>query len=251
VSVICAAAAGVPAMRSGQFALHQAVPAPRQVVAGGDLDHGNRGQAIRRAAPRREDVQVHARGQLHNVCKLNAESLLPLADRCPNLIGFKDGVGEIETMVTIRRKLDDRFTYPIGTNTLIAANYDFKVIKAYVAYGVDKGFNSAPLGNANNPFGGVCPTASTDGNEILLGLSAPAGPGTVLASVMRKDDKTSFNQDSRAWGVGYLYPLSKRTNLYTAYGNVDNKSGAGYTVANNTESASGDRAFNLGVRHTF
>ena len=52
-----------------------------------------------------------------NVCKLNAESLLKLADRCPNLIGFKDGVGEIETMVCIRRKLGDRFTYLGGLPT--------------------------------------------------------------------------------------------------------------------------------------
>src|SRR5689334_2033573 len=52
-----------------------------------------------------------------NVCKLNAASLLELADRCPNLIGFKDGVGEIETMVTIRRKLGDRFTYLGGLPT--------------------------------------------------------------------------------------------------------------------------------------
>jgi 5-dehydro-4-deoxyglucarate dehydratase len=52
-----------------------------------------------------------------NVCKLNATSLLELADRCPNLIGFKDGVGDIETMVTIRRKLGDRFTYLGGLPT--------------------------------------------------------------------------------------------------------------------------------------
>jgi 5-dehydro-4-deoxyglucarate dehydratase len=52
-----------------------------------------------------------------NVCKLTAESLLQLAERCPNLIGFKDGVGEIETMVTIRRKLGDRFTYLGGLPT--------------------------------------------------------------------------------------------------------------------------------------
>lgn len=52
-----------------------------------------------------------------NVCKLTAESLLQLADRCPNLIGFKDGVGEIETMVTIRRKLGNRFTYLGGLPT--------------------------------------------------------------------------------------------------------------------------------------
>jgi predicted porin len=138
-----------------------------------------------------------------------------------------------------------------GRNTLLAANYDFKVVKAYFAYGVDKGFNAAPLGNANNPYGGVRPTASTDGNEILVGLSAPVGSGTVLASVMRKDDRTSFNQDARSWGVGYLHPLSKRTNLYAAYGAIDNRNGAGYTVANNSESGTGDRAYNLGVRHSF
>jgi predicted porin len=139
----------------------------------------------------------------------------------------------------------------VGTNTLLAANYDFGVIKAYLAYGVDKGFNSAPLGNPNNPFGGVRPTASTDGNEILLGLSAPLGAGSLVASLMRKDDKTSFNQDARAWGIGYLYSLSKRTTLYTVYGAIDNKNGAGYTVANNTETGTGDRAFNLGIRHNF
>lgn len=138
-----------------------------------------------------------------------------------------------------------------GSNKLLAANYDFKVVKLFFAYNVDRGFNAAPLGNTNNPYGGVRPTASTDGNELLLGLSAPAGPGTLLASVMRKDDKTSFNQDARAWGVAYLYPLSTRTNLYGAYGTIDNRNGAGYTVANNSDAGTGKRAFNLGVRHTF
>lgn len=142
-------------------------------------------------------------------------------------------------------------TRSAGINKLVVANYDFKVVKAYFAYGVDKGYNSAPLGNANNPFGGVRPTASTDGKEILLGLSAPLGIGTLLASVMRKDDRTSFNQDAHAWGIGYLYPLSKRTNLYAVYGAIDNKNGAGYTVANNTDAGTGDKAYNLGIRHTF
>ncbi|KAB8043915.1 porin [Janthinobacterium aquaticum] len=138
-----------------------------------------------------------------------------------------------------------------GRNTLLAANYDFKVVKLFAAYGVDKGFNSAPLGNANNPYGGVRPTASTDGNEILLGFTAPVGGGSLIASVMRKDDKTAFNQDARSWGVGYIYPLSKRTSLYGAYAAIHNRNGAGYTVANNSESGSGNRGMNLGVRHSF
>jgi predicted porin len=143
-------------------------------------------------------------------------------------------------------------TRGVGTNKLLAANWDFQVVKAYVAYGVDQGFNSSPLGNINNPFGlAVAPTPSTDSNEWLVGLTAQLGTGSLMASFMHKNDKTAFNQDARAWGVGYLYPLSKRTHLYTAYGHITNKNGAGYTVANNTEAGSGNRAFNLGVRHSF
>jgi 5-dehydro-4-deoxyglucarate dehydratase len=68
-----------------------------------------------------------------NVCKLNAASLLELADRCPNLIGFKDGVGEIETMVSIRRKLGDRFTYLGGLPTaeVYAAAYKALGVPVY------------------------------------------------------------------------------------------------------------------------
>ena len=46
-----------------------------------------------------------------NVTKLTPESLAILADRCPNLIGFKDGVGNIEIMSSIYMKMGDRFSY--------------------------------------------------------------------------------------------------------------------------------------------
>ena len=52
-----------------------------------------------------------------NVCKLTAESLAILADRCPNLIGFKDGVGDIEAMVSIYQRLGSRFAYLGGLPT--------------------------------------------------------------------------------------------------------------------------------------
>ncbi|SEK13281.1 dihydrodipicolinate synthase family protein, partial [Achromobacter sp. NFACC18-2] len=35
----------------------------------------------------------------------------------PNLVGFKDGIGDIESMVRIRRKLGDRFSYLGGLPT--------------------------------------------------------------------------------------------------------------------------------------
>ena len=49
--------------------------------------------------------------------KLTPESLQILADRCPNLIGFKDGVGNIETMSSIFMAMGDRFSYLGGLPT--------------------------------------------------------------------------------------------------------------------------------------
>jgi 5-dehydro-4-deoxyglucarate dehydratase len=58
-------------------------------------------------------VIVYNRG----ACRLTPESLLKLADSCPNLVGFKDGVGDIEAMVAIRQQLGDRFAYLGGLPT--------------------------------------------------------------------------------------------------------------------------------------
>ncbi len=45
------------------------------------------------------------------------ETLARLAERCPNLVGFKDGVGDIEAMVAIYQKMGDRFSYLGGLPT--------------------------------------------------------------------------------------------------------------------------------------
>lgn len=65
--------------------------------------------------------------------KLNADMLERLADRCPNLIGFKDGVGDIENMVTIRRRLGERFSYLGGLPTaeVYAAAYKALGVPVY------------------------------------------------------------------------------------------------------------------------
>jgi 5-dehydro-4-deoxyglucarate dehydratase len=52
-----------------------------------------------------------------NVCRLSPESLAKLAERCPNLIGFKDGVGDIELMMSIYLKMGERFAYLGGLPT--------------------------------------------------------------------------------------------------------------------------------------
>jgi len=135
-------------------------------------------------------------------------------------------------------------------NTLLAANYDFGVVKAYFAYEKDKGSNSAPLPVANAYGYAVAPKASTNSAEWLLGVGVPLAGGNLVASYINKDDKQN-NQDAQQYAIGYLYPMSKRTTLYSSVAKIKNKNGAGYTVGNNTEPGSGDKAFNLGVRHAF
>ncbi len=58
-------------------------------------------------------VIVYNRG----ACRLTPASLHVLADTCPNLIGFKDGVGDIEAFVAIRRAMGERFAYLCGLPT--------------------------------------------------------------------------------------------------------------------------------------
>jgi 5-dehydro-4-deoxyglucarate dehydratase len=48
---------------------------------------------------------------------LNENTLARLCERCPNLVGFKDGVGDIELMTRIYAKLGDRLTYVGGLPT--------------------------------------------------------------------------------------------------------------------------------------
>ncbi|MES2152357.1 MAG: 5-dehydro-4-deoxyglucarate dehydratase [Pseudomonadota bacterium] len=74
-------------------------------------------------------VVVYNRG----VCRLTPDSLEKLAGRCPNLIGFKDGIGDIELMVSIWRRMGDRFSYLGGLPTaeVYAAAYKALGVPVY------------------------------------------------------------------------------------------------------------------------
>lgn len=74
-------------------------------------------------------VIVYNRG----VCRLGPDALARLADECPNLIGFKDGIGDLELMVAVRRKMGDRFAYLGGLPTaeFFAAPYKAMGVPVY------------------------------------------------------------------------------------------------------------------------
>ena len=68
-----------------------------------------------------------------NVCRLTAPLLEQLTERCPNLIGYKDDLGDIELMVSIRRRLGERLTYLGGLPTaeVYAAAYKALGVPVY------------------------------------------------------------------------------------------------------------------------
>src|SRR3569623_1300132 len=48
---------------------------------------------------------------------LQPDTVARLAERCPNLVGYKDGIGDIELMTRVHTKLGDRLTYVGGLPT--------------------------------------------------------------------------------------------------------------------------------------
>ena len=120
------------------------------------------------------------------------------------------------------------------TSTMLAANYDFGVAKAFAAVSDN---DWATQGKSRN---------------YLLGATVPFGAYNFIASYIKADGRgANAAKDADQYGVGVTYSLSKRTNLYAAYGYIDNSGGALYTVGNNSESGTSNKAFNLGVRHMF
>jgi predicted porin len=118
--------------------------------------------------------------------------------------------------------------------TMLGGTYDFKIAKAHAAYAVNKGDRTGAL---------------LDTRDMMLGVSVPVGAaGTILADYIRKNDRRIADADSSMVAVGYLYSLSKRTNLYTSYSRTENDRRASVNAA---APGATDTLFNVGVRHKF
>ena len=148
-------------------------------------------------------------------------------------IGYSDGT--LNVRLAHHRANNSTTGTTDDTSTMLAANYKFEVAKVFAAY-------------SNND---VQISGRGKSRDLLIGVSVPFGNHTFIASYINKDGRSALNRDANQLGLGYTYALSKRTNLYAAWASIDNKNGAPYTVGNNSEPGTGDRAVNLGVRHTF
>ncbi|WP_136418790.1 MULTISPECIES: porin [Oxalobacteraceae] len=131
-----------------------------------------------------------------------------------------------------------------NTNTtklwLVGGTYNFGVATAHLGYESEKN------------------DAGADYRDWMVGVSAPIGAGTVLASFINKDDRsTANNAGAKQYALGYTYALSKRTNIYTSYAHIKNDSGAAFVVGdassggNAVAAGNNSNAFAVGIRHKF
>ena len=138
----------------------------------------------------------------------------------------------------------------------IGATYDFKMVKAHVAYGQNidgllegsNVLNNFDDGGDQNSAGGFGFLAGGRTSSWMAGLSAPVGAsGSVFASWQQmaaggaiKD--LGYTATQNVGSIGYTYNMSKRTNLY-AY----------YSYMSNVGMLSGAQSNSLGVgiRHKF
>jgi predicted porin len=118
-------------------------------------------------------------------------------------------------------------------NTLLAGKYNFGVLIAHLAYALNKGAGTA------------------DSKDLVAGVTIPFGNSKLLVSHVHHDDRAAANKDASQWGIGYVYAVSKRSDIYASYAAIDNRNGAAFKVGNATDKGSGDRGLNLGLRHSF
>jgi predicted porin len=195
----------------------------------------------------------------------NAQNIFPTFTRVDNSIEYQSpkwygvsadvlyGFGEAAGDATKNRSIGASATYdagpltvvlvhhqqgnPTGTahsrNTMLGGRYRFGVVTAHAGYAR----NRDVLGNASR--------------DALLGLSVTAGAGRVLASLVAHRDDFGREAHASQAAIGYEYSLSRRTDLYTAYGHILNRDGAAYKVGNATDAGSGATGINIGVRHVF
>ncbi len=114
-----------------------------------------------------------------------------------------------------------------ATSWQINGSYDFEVVKLGLAYGQDRHGKLGWNGPAGSITGLALPNTAAlfddfKSNNYHVGLSAPVAGGTLYAgwnySTSNLDNGDKLGDDAgsiSAYQLNYVYPLSKRTSLYT------------------------------------
>ena len=138
----------------------------------------------------------------------------------------------------------------------LATSYDAGFAKASFSYNVQRGIE---IFNPATGYTTALGSATSNADSFYLGVSVPVGLSSVVSSVVYEREKTAVDGQlphAIKASLGYFYPLSKRTVIYTSIGKIFNRDGATFTVDNATNpgllSGNGDSAaVSVGIRHAF
>jgi predicted porin len=136
-------------------------------------------------------------------------------------------LGETAGNASANRQVSTAFTYGTGPLKAVFGYHDVNDANGTGSSKLTMAGGTYDLGVAKIHFGidqqktNAAGLARVDANDILLGLTVPAGGGRILASFNRLNDHTAVNADMKQYAIGYTYNLSKRTTLFTSYGHID------------------------------
>jgi len=99
----------------------------------------------------------------------------------------------------------------------VGASYDFSVARLHAGFGQTRNgwFQGITFGDLDTA-GALMVNDGMRVNSYTVGLSAPVGPGEIMASWGMADPRGTAGDDEKQniYSLGYTYPLSKRTNVY-------------------------------------
>ena len=134
---------------------------------------------------------------------------------------------------------------PKITNWMLGGTYDFGAVKLHAFYDQNKLTSK---------------TDAADGKKLksfLLGATVPFNQHAIQASYTQgklKEASGAKTYKAHQWALGYTYSLSRRTNFYAAYADINNKKDRAAYASVGDASYGGNgyqQGFQFGLRHTF
>ncbi|MDB5992366.1 MAG: porin [Herbaspirillum sp.] len=157
-------------------------------------------------------------------------------------LGYKNG--PLNVKVSYHNAID-----PAGLNSAsnlnLMATYDFGAIKIYAS---EQNNSRDNIEGTTTPATTTTVTYGDHTRDSLIGMSMPFGSGSFRASFIHKADQTRANANANQLGLGYIYAMSKTTDLYTSVSKINNDALSSIRVVSAGKS---DRLFNIGMDHKF
>ncbi|HRO60840.1 MAG TPA: porin [Burkholderiaceae bacterium] len=126
----------------------------------------------------------------------------------------------------------------------IGAQYRFGAFRVAANYGMaDTDFAAGGGSQEHEGFG--------------IGAGMKIGTGELLVNYIHQEVDSAGDPEADTWGIAYVHPLSKRTNLYASYGQTGNDNGGQFGLRYSQAQVSPNgtnadvKAFAVGIRHLF